>query len=36
MALMAQLAADSIVELHQGRWPEGRVVNEEIRPGWKW
>ena len=36
MALMAQLAAESIVELHQGRWPEGRVVNEEIRPGWKW
>jgi len=36
MALMAQLAAESIVELYQGRWPEGRVVNEEIRPGWKW
>ena len=36
MALMAQLAAESIVDLHQGRWPEGRVVNEEIRPGWVW
>jgi phosphoglycerate dehydrogenase-like enzyme len=36
MALMAQLAAESIVDLYHGRWPQGRVVNEEIRPGWKW
>ena len=36
MALMAELAAESIVELYHARWPEGRVVNEQIRPGWKW
>ena len=36
MALMAEMAADSIVELYRGGWPEGRVVNEAIRPGWKW
>jgi len=36
LAGMAQLAAENIVELHQGRWPEGRVVNEEIRAAWKW
>jgi len=36
LAGMAQLAAENIVELHQGRWPAGRVVNEEIRAAWKW
>lgn len=33
---MARLAAENIVELYQGRWPEGRVVNPEIREEWKW
>lgn len=36
MAEMALMAADSIVALYQGRWPEGRVVNEEQRPQWAW
>ena len=33
---MARLAADSIVRLRQGRWPDGRVANPQIREGWKW
>lgn len=33
---MSRVAAECAVNLHQGRWPEGCVVNEEIRPGWKW
>jgi len=33
---MSSLAAQCIVDLHQGRWPEGCVVNEEIRADWKW
>lgn len=28
--------AESIVALHQERWPEGAVVNNELRKGWKW
>jgi len=32
----ARLAAQCVVELHEGRWPEGCVVNREIRDGWKW
>ncbi|MFN0021597.1 MAG: NAD(P)-dependent oxidoreductase, partial [Pirellulaceae bacterium] len=28
--------AESIVALCQGRWPEGSVVNNELREGWKW
>lgn len=36
MADMALMAADGIVSLYQGRWPEGRVVNEELRPQWAW
>ncbi|QEH36676.1 D-3-phosphoglycerate dehydrogenase [Aquisphaera giovannonii] len=36
MSDMAEMAARAIVDLHQGRWPEGCVVNEEIRPGWRW
>ena len=27
-------AAQSIVDLYQGRWPEASVVNNEIREGW--
>jgi D-3-phosphoglycerate dehydrogenase len=33
---MSSLAAQCIVDLHQGRWPEGCVVNESIRAGWHW
>ncbi|WP_165225855.1 phosphoglycerate dehydrogenase [Aquisphaera insulae] len=36
MSDMAELAARAIVELFRGGWPEGCVVNEEIRPGWRW
>jgi phosphoglycerate dehydrogenase-like enzyme len=28
--------AQNIVALHRHRWPEGAVVNEELRPHWKW
>lgn len=33
---MAAKAAEGIVKLYQGTWPEGCVINEKIRPGWKW
>ncbi|HEX5445959.1 MAG TPA: phosphoglycerate dehydrogenase [Pirellulales bacterium] len=33
---MAAMAAQCIVDLYQGRWPEGCVVNEQLRDGWKW
>jgi hypothetical protein len=36
MADMAELAARCIVDLAQGRWPKGCVVNEEIAEGWRW
>jgi hypothetical protein len=37
LAGMAELAARNIVDLYQGRWPEGsRIVNPQIRDGWKW
>jgi phosphoglycerate dehydrogenase-like enzyme len=28
--------AQCIVALHQNRWPEGAVVNEDLRGSWKW
>lgn len=28
--------AENIVALYQGRWPEGAVVNNELRETWKW
>lgn len=28
--------AQNIVSLYQGRWPEGAVVNDELRETWKW
>lgn len=28
--------AENIVALSKGRWPEGAVVNDELREGWKW
>jgi phosphoglycerate dehydrogenase-like enzyme len=36
IAGMAALSAQCIVDLHQGRWPEGCVVNEDLRPLWQW
>lgn len=34
---MATMAGRSIAELYRGEWPgNGRVVNEELRAGWKW
>ena len=33
---MADLAAATIVELSQNRWPADCVVNSELREGWKW
>lgn len=28
--------AENIVALYKGRWPEGSVVNNELRETWKW
>ena len=33
---MSRMAAECAVELYRGGWPEGRVVNPEVRPGWRW
>jgi phosphoglycerate dehydrogenase-like enzyme len=33
---MSQLAAQCLVDLHRGRWPDGCIVNDQLRPGWKW
>jgi phosphoglycerate dehydrogenase-like enzyme len=33
---MANLAARTIVELHQNRWPKDCVVNSELCDGWHW
>ncbi len=33
---MTSMAAQSIVDLYQGRWPEKCVVNRTLRDGWKW
>jgi D-3-phosphoglycerate dehydrogenase len=33
---MAVESAQNIVGLHQGRWPEGAIVNAELKAGWKW
>lgn len=33
---MSSLAAQCIVDLYQGRWPEACVVNRQIRDRWKW
>ena len=36
MADMAELAARCIVDLRQGCWPAGCVVNGELAAGWGW
>jgi D-3-phosphoglycerate dehydrogenase len=33
---MGHLGAQCLVDLYQGKWPEGCVVNHQLRPGWKW
>jgi phosphoglycerate dehydrogenase-like enzyme len=33
---MGRLAAQCLVDLSQNRWPQGCVVNESIREGWRW
>ena len=33
---MSLMAAQCLVRLHRGDWPEGCVVNDQIRQGWKW
>jgi len=33
---MTSMAAQSIVDLYQGRWPEKCVVNRTLRDGWQW
>jgi hypothetical protein len=30
------LAAQNIVDLHQGRWPAACVVNKDLQGQWKW
>ena len=32
----SSLAAQCIVDLHHGRWPEACVVNRQLRDSWKW
>jgi len=36
IAAMAEISAQCVVSLYQGRWPEGCVVNDELRDGWRW
>jgi len=36
MSDMAEMAARCVVDLHQGRWPGGAVVNPAVATGWKW
>ena len=33
---MSCMAAQCLADLFHGRWPEGCVVNDELRTGWKW
>lgn len=33
---MAERSAQCVVDLYQGRWPTGSVVNDELRAGWNW
>jgi len=36
MSDMAELAARTIVDLYNHRWPAACVVNSEIQQGWRW
>jgi phosphoglycerate dehydrogenase-like enzyme len=33
---MAEQAARCVIALYRGEWPEGYVLNEELRPEWRW
>ena len=33
---MGMEAAECVIALWQGGWPEGAVINDELRSGWKW
>ncbi len=33
---MAEMAAQALVDLHQGRWPGAAIVNPAVAPGWLW
>src|SRR5512135_132074 len=33
---MAEQATRCVIDLHRGRWPEGCVLNEGLRPSWRW
>jgi phosphoglycerate dehydrogenase-like enzyme len=33
---MAEQAARCVVELYRGGWPERCVLNEDLRPEWRW
>lgn len=36
MEQMGIEAAQVIVDLHRGRWPDAAVVNDSLRDGWQW
>jgi phosphoglycerate dehydrogenase-like enzyme len=36
LAGMALEAAECIVQLRQGQWPAGAVINEQLRTTWRW
>jgi phosphoglycerate dehydrogenase-like enzyme len=36
MEAMGTESAENIIKLYQGQWPEGAVVNEELRAAWEW
>lgn len=33
---MGMEAAECVIALWQGDWPEGAVINDELKSGWKW
>lgn len=36
MSDMAELAARTIVDLYQNKWPEACIVNRDLEAGWRW
>ena len=33
---MGNEAAQSIIDLYNGKWPEGSIVNKEVKESWNW
>ena len=33
---MPRIAAECVATLYRGDWPEGCVLNDELRANWKW